>query len=340
MFIDSADILVQAGNGGGGAISFRREKHVPKGGPDGGDGGRGGDVILIANINIGTLMDFRYRREYVAENGIPGMGARKTGRNGKDIEIQLPVGTLIYDAITNQVIADFDKHAQVFVVSKGGLGGRGNSNFATSTMQTPRYAEKGKLGESRSIRLELKMLADIGLVGFPNAGKSTLISRISAAKPKIADYPFTTLIPNIGIVRVGEGQSFAVADIPGLIEGASEGKGLGHQFLRHVERSGALCFLLDGLSEDKNNDYKILLKELKKYNPDMLEKERIICITKSDSMNDDQRKEVEKIRINRKKPLIISAVSGENVNELVALMYHSIKKIWYQIGWNIIFYYY
>lgn len=326
MFIDSAEISVQAGNGGAGAISFRREKHVPKGGPDGGDGGRGGDVILLANRNITTLMDFRYKREYAAENGIPGMGARKTGRDGKNIEIQVPEGTLVYDDQSGGIIADMNKHGEKFVVAKGGIGGRGNSNFATSTMQTPRYAEKGREGGMRKIKLELKMLADIGLVGFPNAGKSTLISRISAAKPKIADYPFTTLIPNIGIVRLEQGHSFAVADIPGLIEGASEGKGLGHQFLRHVERSGALCFLLDGLGESIKEDYKILLKELKKYNPELLDKERIICVTKADTMSNEQMENIKKMKINGKKVWLISAVSGYHIQELVLAMYSSINK--------------
>ncbi len=325
MFIDTAEITVRAGKGGNGVVSFRREKFVPKGGPNGGDGGDGGDVIFVASSQISTLMDFRYQREYAAENGQNGGGSRKTGRNGRSIEVRVPVGTLVFDADTKVLIADLAHDEQRLVVVRHGDGGRGNQHFATSTNQTPRYAEKGRPGEERKVILELKLLADVGLVGFPNAGKSTLISRISAARPKIADYPFTTLIPNIGIVRVGEGESFAVADIPGLIEGASEGRGLGHQFLRHVERSGVLCFLLDGLSDDPQQDYDTLLGELRKFNPEMLQKRKIICITKADAMTDENRAELEPLRIEGKQPGIISAVSGEGIDELVQMMSRELK---------------
>ncbi|MBC8144588.1 MAG: GTPase ObgE, partial [bacterium] len=247
MFIDTAEIAVSAGSGGKGAVTFRREKYVPKGGPNGGDGGDGGDVLFTASAQLSTLMDFKYKREYAAENGHNGSGANRTGRNGESIELKVPVGTIIRDAATGDIIADLSTEGQTAIVAKHGIGGRGNAAFTTSTNQAPRNAEPGRPGDERRITLELKLLADVGLVGFPNAGKSTLISRMSAAKPKIADYPFTTLVPNLGIVYVGTGRSFVVADIPGLIEGASQGKGLGHQFLRHVERSGVLCFLVDGL---------------------------------------------------------------------------------------------
>jgi GTP-binding protein len=320
VFIDTAEIRVRAGNGGNGAVSFRREKFVPKGGPDGGDGGNGGDVVLIASHHISTLMDFRYKREYAAENGQHGAGARKTGRSGKAVEIQVPVGTIVIDAASEEQIADLTETGERVVIARGGHGGRGNSQFATATNQAPRTAEKGTPGEERTIQLELKLLADVGLVGFPNAGKSTLISRISAARPKIADYPFTTLIPNIGIVRVDEGESFAVADIPGLIEGASEGKGLGHQFLRHVERSGVLCFLLDGLSADPAADYATLRSELAGFNPEMLDKPRIICITKADVMSNEEKEGFAKETIDGEELHLISAVSGEGIDELVRML--------------------
>jgi GTP-binding protein len=308
---------VRAGNGGNGIISFRREKFVPKGGPDGGDGGDGGDVVLVASHHIATLMDFRYKREYAAENGQHGGGSRKSGRSGKSVEIKVPVGTIVFNAETDEQIVDLTKDGESIVIARHGSGGRGNQHFATSTNQAPRHAEPGTPGAELTIRLELKLLADIGLVGFPNAGKSTLISRISAARPKIADYPFTTLVPNIGIVRVDEGESFAVADIPGLIEGASEGKGLGHQFLRHVERSGVLCFLLDGLSEHPAKDYETLRNELSSFNPEMDQKRRIICITKVDVMDDEQRESFRTMTIDGRKPMLISAVSGTGIDELV-----------------------
>jgi GTP-binding protein len=317
VFIDTAEIHVRAGNGGSGIISFRREKFVPKGGPDGGDGGDGGDVVLVASHHIATLMDFRYKREYAAENGQNGGGSRKSGRAGKSVEIKVPVGTIVFNAETDEQIVDLTKDGESIVIARHGSGGRGNQHFATSTNQAPRHAERGTPGAELTIRLELKLLADIGLVGFPNAGKSTLISRISAARPKIADYPFTTLIPNIGIVRVDEGESFAVADIPGLIEGASEGKGLGHQFLRHVERSGVLCFLLDGLSEHPAEDYETLRNELATFNPEMLEKRRIICITKVDAIGDEERESFRAMTVDGQKPFLISAVSGEGIDELV-----------------------
>jgi GTP-binding protein len=320
VFIDTAEIVVQAGKGGDGAVSFRREKFVPKGGPDGGDGGNGGDVIFVADSQISTLMDFRYQREYAAEDGHRGSGAKKTGRQGISITVKVPVGTLILDAQTHEPIADLTTNGQQFVVAKRGIGGRGNCQFTTSTVQAPRHAEKGRPGERRTIVLELKLLADVGLVGFPNAGKSTLISRISAARPKIADYPFTTLIPNLGIVRVDDGDSFVVADIPGLIEGASRGKGLGDQFLRHVERSGVLCFLIDGLGEDPLKEFEVLIGELRSYNPEMLEKRRIIALTKADAMTEEERARAAELLLEGNHPKLISSVSGEGIPELVQVM--------------------
>lgn len=325
MFIDTAEITVRAGNGGDGVVSFRREKFVPKGGPDGGDGGDGGDVIFEASAQISTLMDFRYQHEYAAEKGQSGSGSRKTGRNGKSIIVKVPVGTIVRDSKTDDLIADLTADGQILVAARHGDGGRGNQHFATSTNQAPRQAERGRAGEERTVVLELKLLADIGLVGFPNAGKSTLISRISAARPKIADYPFTTLIPNLGIVRVDEGESFAVADIPGLIEGASQGKGLGHQFLRHVERSGVLCFLVDGLSDDPVADFETLMGELRTYNPEMLEKRRIVCITKTDAIIEEMRGELEGLRFEGMTPMLISAVSGEGIDELVRTMSRELR---------------
>ncbi|HVZ41526.1 MAG TPA: GTPase ObgE [Candidatus Kapabacteria bacterium] len=325
MFIDSAEITVRAGRGGNGVATFRREKFVPKGGPNGGDGGDGGDVVFVASTHIATLMDFRYQHEYAAENGQNGAAGNKTGRNGKTIEIKVPVGTIVRDVGTGDLVADFVEDGQAVVIARHGDGGRGNSHFATSTNQAPRYAEKGRPGEERHVSLELKLLADIGLVGFPNAGKSTLISRISAARPKIADYPFTTLVPNLGIVRVDEGESFVVADIPGLIEGASEGKGLGLQFLRHVERSGVLCFLIDGLSDDPVQDYETLTAELQRYNPEMLHKRRLVCITKADALPAERIEELRGLRFDGIVPMMISSVSGFGIDELVPRMSRELK---------------
>ena len=244
MFIDQATINVKSGNGGNGVVSFRREKYIPKGGPDGGNGGNGGSIIIRADKQLTTLMDFRYRRKYTAPDGDRGQGANKTGKSGEDIVLRVPEGTIINDQESGKQLADLISHGDQIIIVRGGRGGKGNAEFATSTRQAPRIAQHGTPGEERTLDLQLKLLADVGLIGFPNAGKSTLISRISAAKPKIADYPFTTLIPNLGIVRFGEFRSFVVADMPGLIEGAHAGKGLGIQFLQHIERTRVLVFLL------------------------------------------------------------------------------------------------
>lgn len=326
-FIDLAKIVIKSGDGGNGHISFRREKYVPKGGPDGGNGGKGGDVVFLVDPNLNTLLDFKYKRFYKAENGKPGGKSNKTGKNGKDIIIKVPPGTIIKDAVTEQVIADLSLNNDKVTVLFGGAGGKGNAEFATPTNQTPRYAEEGKPGEELEVILELKLIADVGIVGMPNAGKSTLISAISAAKPKIADYPFTTLIPNLGIVKIDLDKSFVVADIPGLIENASEGKGLGIQFLRHVERTNVLVFLIDSLSENPKKDYKILLNELKKYNPKMLEKNKIICLSKVDALIEEHRKKLTKLSFGKyePKPLLISSVSGESIDKLKKLLWEIIE---------------
>ena len=285
MFVDEVSIHVKAGNGGDGAVSFRREKHVPRGGPDGGDGGRGGSVVMVADPNLTTLIDFRYRRDYKAGRGENGAGNQKHGANGADIELKVPVGTLMADAATGELVADFVRPEQREVAARGGMGGRGNARFATSTHQTPRFGEKGEPGEERDLRLELKLLADVGLIGFPNVGKSTLIARLSAARPKIADYPFTTLAPNLGVVRVDALHAFVVADIPGLIEGAHAGAGLGHQFLRHVERTRLLVHMLDvsGLSgRDPWDDFGIVNRELRAYSERLAERPQLVALNKAD----------------------------------------------------------
>ncbi len=327
MFIDEATIMITAGRGGNGCLSFRREKFVPKGGPDGGTGGRGGNVILRADKQLATLMDYRYQRSYRAPHGAHGQGANKTGRNGTDIVLSVPCGTLIRDAESGEVLADLVNDRDEIVAATGGRGGRGNAMFATSTNQAPRKTENGAPGEERKIHLELKLLADIGLVGFPNAGKSTLISRISAAKPKIADYPFTTLVPNLGIVRYGEYKSFVVADLPGLIEGAHEGRGLGIQFLKHIERTKVLVFLIECHSDDIKQQYTVLHNELKQFNPDLVKRKKIIAITKMDSAGEDTRQMVAKLKIGRGIPMIaISSVSGEGIKELVDSMWEKLQK--------------
>jgi GTP-binding protein len=329
-FIDQATIRVEAGKGGDGVISFRREKYVPKGGPDGGNGGTGGSVILEADPQLSTLLDFRYKKSYTAAPGAPGFGNNCTGRDGQDLIVRVPVGTQVRFADTKQLAADLVKRGEQFRIARGGRGGMGNTEFKSATNQTPRKQTDGKPGEVFDLELELKLLADVALVGFPNAGKSTLISRISAAKPKIADYPFTTLIPNLGIVSApDEHYSFVVADIPGLIEGASIGKGLGLQFLRHIERSAILLFLLDGTDEQNppGEAYKVLKAEMKAFNKELIAKPRMVVITKSDSIDATSRAELKKLRFDKKQPMFISAVAGENIPELVAKLWVSVKEM-------------
>lgn len=317
-FIDIANIYVKAGDGGDGHVSFRKEKFVPKGGPDGGDGGKGGNVILKAVTHINTLIDFKFKNRFIAEDGNEGGKSRKTGKSGKDLIVLVPVGTLVKEIDSEEVICDLETENQEYIIAKGGNGGWGNERFKTATNQTPRNANPGQEGEEFEFTLELKLLADVGLVGFPNAGKSTLISVISAAKPKIADYPFTTLVPNLGVVQIGEYESFVVADIPGLIEGASEGKGLGHQFLRHVERSGVLVFLVDINSPDPVMEYLTLKSELEKFNPEMALKRRIICLSKSDSADEELIESASKLKFEDYdgKLMLISAVSHQNIDIL------------------------
>jgi GTPase len=329
MFLDYAEVEVQAGKGGDGAVAFRREKYVPKGGPAGGNGGKGGDVIIRAHHNLSTLLDFRYKKKYLAGNGEPGGSSLKDGKDGKDIIIKVPVGCLVKDAVTNKVLFDFDENGKEIIIVKGGKGGRGNSNFATSTNQTPRFAEQGKAGEKKKLILELKLIADVGLVGFPNAGKSTLISKISAAKPKIADYPFTTLEPNLGIVRYKDFNSFTVADIPGIIEGAHEGKGLGLKFLRHIERTKILLFLIDITSEDYQDDYNILLNELKSYSKKLAAKTKIVSLSKADLAEEKEIKKLRKVKLKNADSslLIFSAVSGYGLEELTDYLWKTLATL-------------
>ena len=286
MFIDYAEITCASGKGGAGAVTFRREKFVPKGGPHGGDGGKGGSVIFVADQNLHTLQDIRYKKSYQADNGAPGSSNQKTGRDGEDVRIRVPLGTLIRDRNTSKVKADLVIEGEEFVACPGGKGGKGNARFKTATRQTPRHAQKGIPGEKRNFTIELKVLADVGLVGLPNAGKSTLLAAVSSARPKIADYPFTTLQPHLGIVKYGEYQSFVMADIPGLIEGASEGKGLGHQFLKHIERTKLLLFLIDTMESDPADTYELLQQELLSHNPDLSKRKHIIVRTKIDTKAD------------------------------------------------------
>ena len=319
MFVDEAKIYVKAGDGGNGAVTFRREKYVPKGGPSGGNGGKGGDVIFVADRNLATLLDFNYKRKYIAENGKPGGNSLKDGRNGENVYIKVPVGTIIKDAETGEVLADLTEDGQQVVAVRGGKGGKGNASFATPTNQTPRYAEEGKPGEERRIKLELKLIVDVGLVGFPNAGKSTLISVISAAKPKIADYPFTTLQPNLGIVKYKDYKSFTVADIPGIIEGAHEGKGLGLRFLRHIERTKIILILIDVTDENYQKTYDTLINELKEYSETLFNKKRLLAFSKMDLLPEEETQEVKKRKVNGYEGKIhfISAVSGFGIKELL-----------------------
>ena len=290
MLADTAAIYIEAGNGGNGLVSFHREKYVAAGGPDGGDGGNGGDVILEVDDKVSTLADFRYRKQYKAQNGGDGKAARCSGKNGDDLIVTVPIGTLVKDANTDRIIADMNKLGQRIVIAKGGSGGWGNSHFATPTRQIPRFAKSGTEGEKREIKLELKLLADVGLVGFPNVGKSTLLSVVSDARPKIANYHFTTLEPNLGVVDLGAGNSFVMADIPGIIEGASEGIGLGHEFLKHVERTRLLIHVVDASGIEGRNpieDFDKINDEIKKYNPKLAEKKqnvaanKILCLTRA-----------------------------------------------------------
>ena len=287
MFIDYAKIELQAGNGGNGAVAFRREKYIDKGGPNGGDGGRGGNIIFVTNPNLHTLQDIRYKKMYKAKNGQAGGSNNRTGKSGEDLIIEVPCGTIIKNLENQTIIKDLIKENESHIICNGGIGGKGNVHFKSATQQTPRFSQEGTKGEFLSVELELKVLADVGLVGLPNVGKSTLLSVMTTAKPKIADYPFTTLQPHLGIVKYGEYQSFVMADIPGLIEGASEGKGLGHQFLKHIERNKILLFMIDIEEQNPIDVYNQLMDELVGFNKDLLDKDRLIVRTKIDTASED-----------------------------------------------------
>jgi GTP-binding protein len=286
-FVDYVKVGLTSGKGGKGSVHLHREKFITKGGPDGGDGGRGGHIIVRGNENLWTLVNFKYKKHFKAGHGEHGSKSRSTGADGEDVYLDVPLGTIIKDFETKDVLFEITEHGEEKILLKGGMGGRGNWHFRTSTNQTPRYAQPGVDGLEGEFLLELKVLADVGLVGFPNAGKSTLLSVITSAKPKIADYEFTTLKPNLGIVEYRDFKSFVMADIPGIIEGAAEGKGLGHYFLRHIERNSNLLFLIPADSKDISKEYEILLDELRRYNPELLDKDRLICISKSDMLDDE-----------------------------------------------------
>lgn len=332
-FIDEATIDVRSGDGGPGSVHFMRQIYRPRMGPDGGDGGRGGHVYFVATRNLSSLLDFRFQKKYHAPNGEPGRGTDKNGRKGKDLEIRVPVGTMVKDTETGKVLLDLVEADKPVLFLKGGRGGLGNMNFATSRRQTPNFAQPGEKGSGHKVKLELKLLADVGLVGFPNAGKSTLISKMSAAKPKIANYPFTTLVPNLGVVR-GKSRDWVLADIPGIIEGASEGKGLGHQFLKHCERTHILIVLIDSdpLTDRKLNDeYKVLMKELKAYSKELAKKPKLVVLSKGDIWDEEsitQREGYSELKkLLKKTPLLISAPSGEGLNELTLKVESELKKL-------------
>ncbi len=330
-FVDYTKIHVKAGDGGRGCVSFRREKYVPRGGPDGGDGGRGGHIIFKATKELNTLLDLRYHREYKTKKGQHGMGKKMHGKNGEDRIIPVPVGTLIKDADTEDIISDLDKEGMEAVIAKGGRGGLGNAHFATPTRQAPRFAQGGEEGEEKNLIIELKLLADVGLIGLPNAGKSTLISVISSARPKIADYPFTTLTPNLGVVKLGNYRSFVVADIPGLIEGAHKGAGLGFQFLRHVERTSMLLHLVDVsdiLESDPVKDFEKINKELELYSPKLLGKPQAVVGTKTDIAGDKKRLDkLEKYcKANSIDFFPVSAVTGRGIKKLLSYLAISVVK--------------
>ncbi|MEA5138925.1 GTPase ObgE [Arcicella rigui] len=325
-FIDYVKINVRSGHGGSGSSHFRREKHVPKGGPDGGDGGRGGHVVLKGNSQHWTLLHLKYQKHIFAKDGKGGEGGRRSGLQGEDAIIEVPLGTIVKDPETGEVLAEVTKDGEEVILLKGGRGGLGNTNFKSSTNQAPHYAQPGERGEDMWVILELKVLADVGLVGFPNAGKSTLLSVLSAATPEIADYPFTTLTPNLGVVAYRNFKSFIMADIPGIIEGAAEGKGLGTRFLRHIERNSILLFLVPASVENIEEEYLILLNELKKYNPALLDKERILAVSKMDLVNSEEDKEKIIQQIPAGLPyVLISSVMQQGLVELKDLLWKTLQ---------------
>ncbi len=323
-FVDEAEIEITAGHGGPGSVHFRRETMEPRGGPDGGDGGRGGNIYIRPDANLATLMDFRFRKKYQAANGEPGSGKKRAGKDGEDITLRVPVGTIIRDAETSELLFELvDKDHEPVLLCKAGRGGKGNSHFATSTHQAPRFAQPGEPGDTKNIRLELKLLADVGLVGFPNVGKSSLIAAISAARPKIADYAFTTLIPNLGVVRIDENRTFVVADVPGLIEGAHTGTGLGIRFLKHLERTRLYLHLIDSaVGRDPEKDYNIVRHELEAFNPELLRRREVIVFNKMDSAQDTEAldKFCAKLDADHRLYRKISVATMDGVKELVQLV--------------------
>lgn len=325
-FIDYVKIFCSSGNGGAGSMHLRREKYIPKGGPDGGDGGRGGHVILRANPQFWTLIHLKYRKHIHAEHGEAGGGQLCKGKNGTDIYLDVPLGTVAKDAETGEVLFELVEAGEEKILVKGGRGGLGNNNFKSATNQTPRYAQLGEPGQEGWFILELKVLADVGLVGFPNAGKSTLLSKVTAAKPKIANYAFTTLEPNLGIVRYYDDQSFVMADIPGIIEGAHEGKGIGLRFLRHIERNSILLFMIPADSEDIRNEYEILLNELRQYNPELLVKGRVLAISKSDMLDEQMKKDMESHIPEGIQHIFISSMTEEGLKELKDMLWMELHK--------------
>lgn len=329
-FVDYVKIYCRSGKGGRGSTHFRREKYIPKGGPDGGDGGRGGDIYIRANENYWTLLHLRYQRHVIATNGGSGSGNRSTGSDGEDQVIEVPVGTVVYDALTGEFIMDLNRHGQQELLVKGGRGGKGNTFFKTSTNQAPRYAQPGEPSKELTVILQLKMLADVGLVGLPNAGKSTLLSVLTAAKPKIANYPFTTLEPNLGMVRYRDDRSFVMADIPGIIEGAAEGRGLGLRFLRHIERNALLLFMIPADTEHIASEYRLLLGELVKYNAELTEKRKVLCITKSDLIDEEiQGWLVDELRQELPEDLpilFISAAAHQGLTELKDTLWQELNR--------------
>ncbi|MDR1780367.1 MAG: GTPase ObgE [Tannerella sp.] len=325
-FVDYVKIYCRSGSGGAGSTHFRREKYIPKGGPDGGDGGRGGHVYLRANRNLWTLLHLKYERHVFATSGESGSAKRSTGKDGEDRYIEVPCGTVVHDAETGEYICDVTDDGQTVMLLRGGKGGRGNTHFKTATNQAPRYAQPGEPCEERAVILQLKLLADVGLVGFPNAGKSTLLSVVSAAKPKIADYPFTTLEPNLGMVQYRDNRSFVMADIPGIIEGASEGKGLGLRFLRHIERNSLLLFMIPSTAKHIDKEYKILDRELVRYNPELAGKNRVIAITKTDLSDAKELSALKKTLPKGIPSVMISAVTNSGITELKDLLWTELNR--------------
>ncbi len=323
-FIDYVKFNSRSGNGGAGCLHFHREKFIEKGGPDGGDGGRGGHVILRGNSQLWTLLHLKFRKHIHAENGVGGEGQNMTGKFGKDQIVEVPLGTVARRAESGELVCEINQDGQEIIISPGGRGGKGNSHFATPTNQAPQHAQPGEPGRDEWIILELKLLADVGLVGFPNAGKSTLLSVVSAAKPKIADYAFTTLTPNLGVVSYRENQSFVMADIPGIIEGAAEGKGLGIRFLRHIERNSLLLFLIPADAKDIRQEFEILLNELRKYNPELLDKKRLLAITKSDLLDEELKAAIKKEVPKEIPSLFISSLTNQGIGELKDLLWKNL----------------